>query len=144
MDGIYPAAVICQRSGLISGWSKLLLVLTILLTILLIYLGAGIAWFVLPLAAWAGVIMFRPDLPDIKRVILFFHRHRIGIDAFRGSRRAKRRYRANEYCLQILPAGLDVIRDLRCSLSMVDLRTYGCRQDALGAGLSDWSKPVIN
>ena len=51
---------------------QLLLVLTILLTILLIYLGAGIAWFVLPLAAWAGLLMFRPDLPDIKRVILFF------------------------------------------------------------------------
>jgi uncharacterized membrane protein len=49
-----------------------LLVLAILLVILLIYLGAGIAWFVLPLAAWAAVIMFRPDLPDIKRVILFF------------------------------------------------------------------------
>ena len=49
-----------------------LLVLVVLLTILLIYVGAGIAWFVLPLAAWAAVIMFRPDLPDIKRVLLFF------------------------------------------------------------------------
>jgi uncharacterized membrane protein len=49
-----------------------LFILVILITILLIYVGAGIAWFVLPLAAWAAVIMFRPDLPDIKRVILFF------------------------------------------------------------------------
>jgi YYY domain-containing protein len=49
-----------------------LLVLVLLLTILLIYVGAGIAWFVLPLAAWAAVIMVRPDLPDIKRVVLFF------------------------------------------------------------------------
>lgn len=49
-----------------------LFVLLILLVILLIYLGAGIAWFVLPLAAWAGVLLFRPGLSDIKRVILFF------------------------------------------------------------------------
>ncbi len=37
----------------------------------LMILGAGIAWFVLPLAAWAGVLLLRPDLPDSKRFVLF-------------------------------------------------------------------------
>jgi uncharacterized membrane protein len=37
----------------------------------LIFLGAGIAWFVLPLAAWAGVLLLRPGMPDTKRFILF-------------------------------------------------------------------------
>lgn len=40
--------------------------------ILLMILGAHVAWFVIPLAAWAGILIFRPGLPDIKRVILFF------------------------------------------------------------------------
>ncbi len=49
-----------------------LIVAAILLVILLIFLGAGIAWFVLPLAIWAAVLMLRPDLDDMKRVVLFF------------------------------------------------------------------------
>ena len=48
------------------------LVTALLLVILLIFLGAGIAWFVLPLALWAAILMFRPGLTDLKRVILFF------------------------------------------------------------------------
>jgi YYY domain-containing protein len=33
--------------------------------------GAGLAWFILPLAAWAGVLLLRPGLPDAKRLVLF-------------------------------------------------------------------------
>ncbi len=37
----------------------------------LMYLGARIAWLVLPLAAWAGVLLLRPDQTDGKRFVLF-------------------------------------------------------------------------
>ena len=37
----------------------------------LIFLGVSIAWFVLPLAAWAGVLILRPGMPDSKRFVLF-------------------------------------------------------------------------
>jgi YYY domain-containing protein len=33
--------------------------------------GAGLAWFILPLAAWAGVLILRPGQPDAKRFVLF-------------------------------------------------------------------------
>ena len=34
-------------------------------------LGIPIAWWVLPLAAWAGVLLLRPDQSEAKRVVLF-------------------------------------------------------------------------
>jgi YYY domain-containing protein len=34
--------------------------------------GATLAWFILPLAAWAGVLLLRPGMPDIKRAVLFW------------------------------------------------------------------------
>jgi uncharacterized membrane protein len=37
----------------------------------LTFLGAQIAWFVLPLAAWAGILLLRPDIADSKRFVLF-------------------------------------------------------------------------
>ncbi|MEJ2601043.1 MAG: DUF2298 domain-containing protein, partial [Anaerolineales bacterium] len=43
----------------------------VLATLGLLYLGVHIAWFVLPLAAWAGVLILRPNQPDAKRFILF-------------------------------------------------------------------------
>jgi YYY domain-containing protein len=33
--------------------------------------GASLAWFILPLAAWAGVLLLRPGMPDLKRLVLF-------------------------------------------------------------------------
>ncbi len=33
--------------------------------------GATMAWFILPLAAWAGVLLLRPGMPDAKRLVLF-------------------------------------------------------------------------
>jgi len=34
--------------------------------------GAGLTWFILPLATWAGVLLLRPGLPDLKRLVLFW------------------------------------------------------------------------
>jgi YYY domain-containing protein len=36
-----------------------------------LYMGVHIAWMALPLAAWAGVLLFRPGLPDARRAVLF-------------------------------------------------------------------------
>jgi YYY domain-containing protein len=33
--------------------------------------GVSIAWIALPIAAWAGVLLLRPDMPDTKRFVLF-------------------------------------------------------------------------
>jgi YYY domain-containing protein len=33
--------------------------------------GAAMAWVILPLAAWAGVLLLRPGMPDGKRLVLF-------------------------------------------------------------------------
>ena len=32
--------------------------------------GVGVGWLALPLAAWAGILILRPDLPDVKRGVL--------------------------------------------------------------------------
>jgi YYY domain-containing protein len=37
----------------------------------LFFPGVSIAWIALPLAAWAGVLLLRPDLADTKRFVLF-------------------------------------------------------------------------
>jgi YYY domain-containing protein len=37
----------------------------------MLWIGVHIAWLVLPLAAWAGLLLFRPGLRDAKRVVLF-------------------------------------------------------------------------
>jgi YYY domain-containing protein len=39
--------------------------------VLLLAMGVNIAWFVLPLAAWTGVLLLRPGMPDSKRIVLF-------------------------------------------------------------------------
>ena len=37
----------------------------------LAFKGVQIGWLALPLAAWAGILLLRPDLPDEKRLVLF-------------------------------------------------------------------------
>jgi uncharacterized membrane protein len=37
----------------------------------LLFRGVGIAWLVLPLAAWAGVLLLRPGTSDARRAVLF-------------------------------------------------------------------------
>ncbi|HEY5571665.1 MAG TPA: DUF2298 domain-containing protein [Anaerolineales bacterium] len=39
--------------------------------VVLLTMGVAIAWFVLPLAAWAAVLLLRPGMPDVKRIVLF-------------------------------------------------------------------------
>jgi YYY domain-containing protein len=34
--------------------------------------GASLAWVILPLATWAGVLLIRPGMPDTKRLVLFW------------------------------------------------------------------------
>jgi YYY domain-containing protein len=34
--------------------------------------GTTLAWFILPLATWAGVLLLRPGMPDVKRLVLFW------------------------------------------------------------------------
>jgi uncharacterized membrane protein len=55
-------------AGLIQGFP---LLIALIAGGLIIGLKVGIAWFVLPLAAWAGVLLLRPGLSDHKRFVLF-------------------------------------------------------------------------
>jgi YYY domain-containing protein len=48
-----------------------LVLLAAWIAIFVLVLGAGVAWFVLPLAAWAGLLAFRPRLSDSRRAVLF-------------------------------------------------------------------------
>ena len=41
------------------------------LTVVLLATGVSIAWLALPMAAWAGILLLRPDQPDEKRLVLF-------------------------------------------------------------------------
>jgi len=52
-------------------WIQLAIVLLLALVAVLVLIKVSIAWFILPLAAWAGVLLLRPRLPDAKRAVLF-------------------------------------------------------------------------
>ncbi len=54
--------------GLIQMTVVLLAVAT---AVLMLFFEVRIAWVVLPLAAWAGVLLLKPRMPDAKRVTLF-------------------------------------------------------------------------
>lgn len=47
------------------------LVVFVLVLFILQYLGTSVGWIALPIAAWAGILLLRPDLPDAKRFVLF-------------------------------------------------------------------------
>jgi YYY domain-containing protein len=49
----------------------LLVLLLIGVVLLTLWREVAIAWLVLPLAAWTGVLILRPDQPDAKRIVLF-------------------------------------------------------------------------
>ncbi|HSF81600.1 MAG TPA: DUF2298 domain-containing protein [Anaerolineales bacterium] len=53
------------------GLIQMALAAILLAVLILLYLEARIAWLVLPLAAWAGVLLLRPGLSDAKRFVLF-------------------------------------------------------------------------
>jgi uncharacterized membrane protein len=46
----------------------LILAIVVLMTLAL---KVAVAWFVLPLAAWAGALLLRPGISDAKRIVLF-------------------------------------------------------------------------
>jgi YYY domain-containing protein len=48
-----------------------ILALLVIAVVALLIMGVGIAWMVLPVAAWACVLIFRPNQPDVKRAVLF-------------------------------------------------------------------------
>jgi len=48
-----------------------LVLLFIVVVLLTFWREVRIAWFVLPLAAWAGILILRPGQPDAKRIVLF-------------------------------------------------------------------------
>jgi YYY domain-containing protein len=48
------------------------LVLLVLAMFVLQYLGTSVGWIALPIAAWAGVLLLRPNMPDAKRLVLLF------------------------------------------------------------------------
>jgi uncharacterized membrane protein len=54
--------------GLVQAGLILLLGLVAVLTFAL---KVRIAWFILPLAAWAGILLLRPGMPNAKRGVLF-------------------------------------------------------------------------
>lgn len=47
------------------------LVLFVLALLVIQYIGPTAGWIALPLAAWAGILLFRPNIPDSKRFVLF-------------------------------------------------------------------------
>ncbi len=47
------------------------LVVLMLAMLVLQYIGTSVGWIALPIAAWAAVLLLRPDLPDAKRFVLF-------------------------------------------------------------------------
>ena len=49
-----------------------LLVFFVFVLLALQFFGkTSVGWIALPIAAWAGVLLLRPDLPDVKRFVLF-------------------------------------------------------------------------
>ena len=47
------------------------LVVFVLALLALQYIGTSIGWIALPIAAWAGILLLRPELSDAKRFVLF-------------------------------------------------------------------------
>jgi len=47
------------------------LVVLVLALLVLQYTGTSVGWIALPIAAWAAVLLLRPDLTDAKRFVLF-------------------------------------------------------------------------
>jgi YYY domain-containing protein len=52
-------------------WIQFALVVLIASILILLWMEVRIAWLVLPLAAWAGVLLLKPSHSDAKRIVLF-------------------------------------------------------------------------
>jgi uncharacterized membrane protein len=47
------------------------LVVFVLALLVLQYLGTSVGWIALPIAAWAGILLLRPEVSDAKKFVLF-------------------------------------------------------------------------
>ena len=54
-----------------SIYLQILTILFVLILLLLALLGISVGWVAVPLALWALILIFRPDQPDVKRLVLF-------------------------------------------------------------------------
>jgi YYY domain-containing protein len=50
---------------------QILAILLLLLVVGMLVFGIHIAWIVLPLAVWAGLLLLRPDMSETRRLVLF-------------------------------------------------------------------------
>ena len=48
------------------------LILFVIILLAVQYVGTSVGWIALPIALWAGVLLLNPNLPDSKRMALFF------------------------------------------------------------------------
>ncbi|MDD5367664.1 MAG: DUF2298 domain-containing protein, partial [Anaerolineaceae bacterium] len=54
-----------------EGLIEFMLFILVMIAAALVIIGIHVAWLVLPLAAWALILIFRPGQPDAKRFVLF-------------------------------------------------------------------------
>lgn len=54
-----------------SGSLQTLLVLFAGILLILVFMGVEISWVAFPMAVWALILMLRPEMPDVKRIVLF-------------------------------------------------------------------------
>jgi len=69
----WMASTPVSRLGKLRDYVVALEVSLALLIALLVFFaveGIRIGWLALPLAAWAGILILRPDMPDVKRAVL--------------------------------------------------------------------------
>lgn len=66
-----PASAL-RNLGPYRYWIQLAAVLLLTSILVLLWMEVRIAWLVLPLAAWAGILLLKPTISDAKRVTLFF------------------------------------------------------------------------
>ncbi len=60
-----------DRFSLYLGFGGAILATILILSALMLFKGIEIGWLALPMAAWAGLLLFRPGQPDAKRAVLF-------------------------------------------------------------------------
>ena len=69
----WMASTPVSRLGKLRGYVLLVEISLAVFIALLVFCaveGVRIGWLALPLAAWAGILILRPDLPDVKRGVL--------------------------------------------------------------------------
>ena len=63
-----------RKLAVLKSYAQVIIVLVLVVIAAMIgleFLGAWISWFVVPIALWAALLIFRPGQSDIKRIVLF-------------------------------------------------------------------------